>query len=118
MQVCDVEVRLAGDVYHTVPKIGVTPAEILILQTIHGSDAVVNIRPRKQDKRGHADEYDRLSRTYDGGSIHGAGPDDPKKVSIARLFPGPVKKLPVTLDEIGISITGEPLVSPDLADAA
>lgn len=119
MQLCDAEVRLAGNILHVVPKQGVTVAEICVLREIHGHDAVVNIRPTKMDKRSHAEEFERLVRTYAGASRQSPEENGPRKVNIASMFPGVVKKLPVSLEEAGISITGEPLeAQDDVAEAA
>jgi hypothetical protein len=119
MQICDAEVRLAGNVYHVVPKQGLTPAEIYVLREIHGSDAVVNIRPVKEDdKRGIAEEFGRLKRLYDGASINAPDEDGPRKISLERLFPGAMKKLPKRLSDLGISATGDPAEAPDAVEAA
>lgn len=119
MQLCDVEVRLAGNMLHVVPKQGVTVAEICILREIHGADAVVNIRPTKMDKRNHAEEFGRLQTLYGGASLATPQEDGPRKINVAALFPGVIKKLPVSLEEAGISPTGELMeAADDVAKAA
>lgn len=109
MQKCSVVVRLNGSLLNTVPKVNVTPAEILILQHLHGGDAVVDIRPTEFDKKVRQEqEYDRLSRAYDrpaGGFADAPGADDEKSI-MQKLFPGALKRLPLTLEEIGIDVTG------------
>jgi hypothetical protein len=118
MQLANVLVRLNGELGNSVPKVGVTPAEILVLQHIHGTDAVVDIRPTGFDKkRRHDGEFARLARIYDpnaGDFTSTAGEE--KKSIMAILFPGAIKRLPVTLDEIGIGIgaiaTEEPVIVP------
>lgn len=104
MQICSVMVRIAGSLLQTVPKPRVTPAEILILQHIHGSDAVVDIRPVEFDEtiRNEA-ELERLSREYDPqAGAFTASPGDERGPLIDKLFPGAVKQLPKTLTEIGM----------------
>lgn len=104
MQKCTVTVRLAGSLNNTVVKQNVTPAEILILRHIHGSDAVVDIRPTEFDERVRSEEdYDRLKVAYDpsnGG--YASSPDEDAKSIMQALFPGALKKLPTLLSEIGI----------------
>ena len=87
MQTYDATVRLAGDLGNTVCKVGLTAPEVLVLQAIHGSDAVVDIAPKTMDKRPHLEERDRLEETY-GGEI------------VMRLFGAPYSglKLPVVID--------------------
>lgn len=103
MELCDIELRLAGNLQHVVPKQDVTPAEILILREIHGPDAVVNIRPKKMDKRSHGAEWERLVARY-GKNGQSAGPGG-SSVLLDNLFPGAVKRLPVSLAEINASVS-------------
>lgn len=123
MQRANVIVRLAGSLTNTVPKFGVTPAEILILRRIHGGDdAVVDIRPTVFDKTVRQEaEYERLSRIYDGGDGFGGSPDEDRKSLMETLFPGAMKRLPMTLEEIGVdtgAVAPEPEPLPDFEDAA
>lgn len=102
MQLANLTLRLGGSQLHTVPKTGVTPAEILVLQAIHGADATVNIRPTKVDRaRSHAAEYERLANIYDKAASSNEPGEDRKSI-MATLFPGALKKLPTTLKEIGM----------------
>jgi hypothetical protein len=101
MQLSNVMLRLGGSLQHVVPKTQVTPAEIMVLQRIHGADAVVNVRPVKFDRnRRHADEYDRLAQFYDGAASDNVPGEEAKSI-LKDLFPGAMKKLPETLEEIG-----------------
>ena len=43
MQICEATLKLGGGMTHSVVK-EVTPAEILVLRSIHGSDSVVDVR--------------------------------------------------------------------------
>lgn len=107
MQLCNCEIRLNDSAAHTVPKIDVTPAEILVLQAIHGPSAVANIRPTKMDKRPNHEEWERLTAAY------GRAPDGLMDAGngelLAKLFPGAMPKLPVTLKEIGMGHLMNPL---------
>jgi hypothetical protein len=110
MQLSNVEVRLGGNVLHTVPKMGVTPAEIVVLQHIHGEGSVVNVRPTGKTSRAtHGQEFARLSALYDrrGGGFAAKPGDEPETI-MGRLFPGAIKKLPETLAEIGMEPGAEP----------
>ena len=89
-------VRLNGDLNNTVQKEGVSPAEIVILNDIHGGtdgEAVVNIQPTHMDKDSHAKERGRLRGIY-GHHV------------VDRLFPGEFSRLPVTLKDLE-QITGQ-----------
>jgi hypothetical protein len=120
MQRANCMVRLNGDLNNVVPKSGVTPAEILILRHIHGQESVVDIRPTEFDERVRNErELERLARAYDQGSSFVAKPGDQHKSVIETLFPGAMKKLPLTLEEIGIdsgaaAAAPEPTIVPDL----
>lgn len=128
MQLVNCEVRLGGSQLHTVPKANVTPAEILVLRFLHGDDAVQNIRPGKVDKTiRHETEYDRLASIY-GGSQFKSEPGEESKAVMPTLFPGAMKKLPTTLQEIGLGHLLSPAakaaakaadaaIVPDLEDA-
>ncbi len=87
MQRVTCTVRLSGDNNNTVEKSGVSPAEIVILNDIHGEGAVVNIRPNSMDKESHVKERARLVNIY---GVH----------VVDRIFPGEFNKLPVTLAEL------------------
>jgi len=109
MRLCDLTVRLNDSTGHTVRKTEVTPAEILVLQAIHGDSAVVDIEPKKDVKRAVAEEWDRLISLYgrptDG--LMDAGNGD----LLEKLFPGALsaKRLPVTMKDIGLGHLANPL---------
>jgi hypothetical protein len=87
MQTAQAEILLHGNISSTVVRI-VTPAEIPILRSIHGDDAVINIEPKGDTKRTNAEEVERLKGFYGD-------------VAFAKVFPGALPKLPMTLAEVG-----------------
>lgn len=91
MQVCNATVRLSGDVRFQVPKEGITPAEILVLQHVQAAeDAVSDIVVTGAVTRNMHQEFDRLCEIYGD-----------KKVR--NIFPGAHPRLPLTFDEISIT---------------
>lgn len=103
MQLCNLTLRLGGSVLHTVGKINATPAEILILRKIHGDDSCVDIRPTRIDPTVRQEvEWERLSAAYDRAGGLSATPGEEHKSIMQALFPGAMKRLPTTLEEIGL----------------
>ena len=103
MQLCNLTLRLGGSLLHTVPKTDVTPGEILILRAIHGDDACVDIRPTRVDHKMLQNQlWERLAGLYDGASAFQATPGEESKSIMRSLFPGAMRKLPTTLEEIGL----------------
>ncbi len=100
MQTCDVNVRLSGDIRFQVPKTGVTPAEILVLQAVQAAeDAVADIVVTGETGRNMHEEMSRLIATYG-------------EKRVRAIFPGAHPRLPTTLDEIGITVKPRPASSP------
>lgn len=87
MEYAQVTVRLAGSLENTVTK-EVSVPEIPILKSIHGHDAVVEIKKVRADAVDAKEERERLERAY-------------TPVVIEKLFPGVMNKLPQSLVEIG-----------------
>jgi len=98
MEISTIELRLSGDMRNTVVKIGVTPAEILVLRAIHGQGSVFNVQPGDTDKRPHADELERLRSIYAPRFQ-----DEGKKDIVGQMFPGIAPQLPVKLKDIQIA---------------
>jgi len=61
---CSCTVAIGGDIRSVVPKTLVTPAEIMLLQSIHGDDAVTNIRVDGSFDVTSDVERDRLGSFY------------------------------------------------------
>lgn len=57
MELANCSVALGGDKGNTVPKFGITAAEIAVLRFLHGEDAVTDIQPI-----GHIERLDRVER--------------------------------------------------------
>jgi Mg-chelatase subunit ChlI len=75
-------------------KTGVTPAEVVILRSIHGADAVNGFSRVVMDKREHRAELDRLRRRYGAATVD-------------RVFPGHSPQLPVRFSDIGIDVNAD-----------
>lgn len=93
MQTLNALVALTGDRNNMVWKIGLTPAEILLLQGLHGADAVLQIEPSGEVDRVPQAEIIRLKELY---PLHHQRVQD-----IWRDFPGP--SFPMRIDELGIN---------------
>lgn len=101
MQLASVIVRIEDNVNHAVPKQNVTPAEIIVLRHIHGENAVVEIRATGSKGISHQEEFQRLKTIY--GSAGAMSAEQKPGVVLDQLFPGAMKKLPVSLADIGVS---------------
>lgn len=88
MQLYSCKLRLANNVNNEVGKSNVTAAEVMCLRHLHGEGAVVDVKPRKMDKRTHDQERDRLVQRF--------GQD-----TITALFGNGFQKLPVKLSASG-----------------
>lgn len=98
MQLANITLALGDDHSNTVPKWGVTPAEVAVLIAIHGESAVddVNILP-EEVARSSREERARLLETY------GRAVDGEQKQIVAQLFPGIGARLPDTFAELGLA---------------
>ncbi|SFT25562.1 hypothetical protein SAMN04487845_13241 [Methylobacterium sp. yr668] len=93
MDTAHVFVALAGDRGNSVPKT-VTPAEIQILQRMHGDDAVHDILPGEPVQRSKQQELGRLAGMY-------RARDEDGKPHLQVMFPSHTL-LPMTIDELGL----------------
>lgn len=101
MQISSATIRLAGSLNNTVRKENLTPAEIVVLQALHGQDAIIDVLHERDERRSHNDEYERLSAIY-SPNTNLSTPDGERPDIMQKLFPGAVKKLPTNLIEIGM----------------
>ena len=93
MQTLNALVAITGDRNNMVWKIGLTPAEILLLQGLHGTDAVLQIEPSGDVKREPLEEIARLKELY---------PLYHERVqNIWRDFPG--QMFPLQIEQIGLN---------------
>lgn len=91
-------VALNGDLGMTVPKRHVTAAEIAVLQTIHGNDAVIDIQPSGVVKRTMRVERARLDQEYSNDAKR-----KEKRCPVAAIYPGAAARLFQRLDELHLS---------------
>lgn len=97
MQTANVFVAIGGDKRNTVPKYGVTAAEVAVLRLIHGDDAVFDIEITGEVQRTHRQEIGRLTEAY--GRQEGERRSSP---AVAELFPGAAARVFETFDELEI----------------
>jgi hypothetical protein len=89
MQLLNVLVALTGDRNNMVPKHGITPAELLLLQQLHGADAVLQIEPVGDVERTPLAEIERLKTLY------------PQKDLIQNIWRDwPADRFPLRLDAL------------------
>ena len=68
---CSCTVAIGGDVRAIVPKPMISVPEILLLQSIHGADAVTNIKVIETHEYTDEEERDRLGRLYGDDKVIG-----------------------------------------------
>jgi len=107
MQLASAKIAIAGDVYNVVKKEGLTPAEIMLLKKIHGTEAITDIICDAEVDRTGVAELARLRNTY-------TARDEAGVYLIDKLFPEAFgSQLPQTFDQIGIDTQ---IVSQDIPD--
>jgi hypothetical protein len=118
MDIANCIVALGGDPGNTVPKYGVTAAEILVLMTIHGNEAIMDVEPCGSIERVNRDERQRLLDTYPAR-------DSGNRQIVATMFPGagasvPEKLADLQLDESVFAATErmKPGDAPEAVEAA
>jgi len=97
MQTANIMLALGGDLGQTVPKFGVTPAEVAVLREIHGNAAVFDIYPLDEDvERTSREERSRLLEIY------GKPPGSREASAVEVLFPGAAARVYESFDELEI----------------
>lgn len=97
MQLANIMLALGGNTGQTVPKFGVTPAEVAVLREIHGNAAVFDIQPLD-------DEVERTSREERSRllEIYGKPPGSREMSAVEFLFPGAAARVYEGFDELEI----------------
>jgi hypothetical protein len=90
------QIKHAGKPYTVIYKEDVTPADIVIMRQIHGTDAVANIEATRESRDSAVKLRQRLKDTYG------------EKV-FARCYPGLTPILPRDLGEAGLREDGRSL---------
>lgn len=80
MKLFSAKVRIMGQVQDEVSKTDVTQAELTVLKSIHGDDAVVDVKQSGEIDRHEAEERERLEMIYGDGTI-------------GKLFGAPVARI-------------------------
>lgn len=96
MQTANIMLALGGSMGNTIPKYGVTAAEIAVLREIHGEAAVFDIDPQADIQRTSREERSRL------GEVYGKPPGSRELSAVDVLFPGVASRVFETLDELEI----------------
>ncbi|SEG64946.1 hypothetical protein [Bosea lathyri] len=95
MQTANIMLALGGDVGNTIPKYGVTAAEVALLRAVHGDEAVFDVEPTGEIERSNRAELGRLNLEYAGSRLVGT---DTRAVS--ALFPGAAARVYESFDEL------------------
>lgn len=115
MQIGTCIVRLGGDLNNSVFKRNVTPAEILVLQAIHGQESITRVRGTGANKVPHVEELNRLVLIYGGAK------NNKEESIVAKMWPTFGARLPVNFKDIGIDISAsdddDDYVDPDAEKA-
>lgn len=93
MQTCECKVALA-DSKTSVLRRNITPAEAIILQEIHGPQAIVEPVQQENIERTTIEEKINLRSKY----------DRPNREVVEKMFPGHDPRIPMTFKEAGIEI--------------
>lgn len=103
MRYYSANVNIAGDRNSVVRKTNLTAAEVMVLQSIHGSGEVYDISKQPQsgrDNTPHAEIKDHLMKRY--GRVR-TGPASDRRPVLVAVFPGwPNVTLPSDIDKAGI----------------
>lgn len=94
MQTANILLSLGGDHNNTVPKYGVTAAEIALLQAIHGNDAVTEVEPLGDIQVTNREELERLNGEYGGAK------DNQGNRIVELVYPGRAAAVFRSLDEL------------------
>jgi hypothetical protein len=113
MKLYDCTVRLNGSLHNEVNKADVTPAEVHVLRALHGSDAVINVKPamdgkkHKVSKVKSAEERARLTAIYANPTSLTAEDSKKKRAMLTELFGHESMPLPEELVEAKVEESAE-----------
>lgn len=93
-EIANIIVANGGDTLNTVPRYGVTAAEVAVLQVIHGTDSISNIIPRGTVERPQKVERARLKAVYGTARNHDG------QLFVDLLYPGAAARVFETFDEL------------------
>lgn len=102
MQTALVEILINGEVLNTIVK-PVTPAEALVLKSIHGHDCIARPVFNGEITRSNEEEADRLRKIYGDKTFR-------------KVFPGALPRLPISLGEAGVAVEEAPVKTKKKAD--
>lgn len=101
MKSYSIQLNLAGDRNHVVHKHDVSPAEIMVLQAIHGSDAVYEIDLTGSDRLNVEELRTYLVTVYNKVRV---GDGNNRQPVLGKVFPAwPNVKFPYDAKEAGVS---------------
>lgn len=95
LQTANILLALAGNKGETVPKYGVTAAEVAVLRLIHGDQSVYDIEVTGSVPRTHRQEIGRLTELY--GRQEGERRVAP---AVSALYPGAAARVFETFEEL------------------
>lgn len=99
MELANVMLALGGDRNNTVPKYGVTPAEIAVLAAIHGADAVFDVVPLEETAEiSFKEERERLLRSY-------PAKNEDNELIVLKVYPGVSPILHTDIASLGLEET-------------
>ena len=103
MKLANIMLAIGGGRDNTIPKYGVTAAEIAVLRAIHGEDAVFDVDPSAVDAmndydrpRTNREELIRLKATY------GRAQDGNGQAIVEGLYPGAAARVFEDFEELGL----------------
>ena len=94
MQTLNCLLALGGDRATTVPKYGITPAEVVLLQRIHGDDAVFDVEPTAEIETSTAALREDLRARFPARK-------DDEAALFDRVFPDH-RSVPQTVADLGL----------------
>lgn len=99
MQTCECKVALA-DKRNVILRRGITPAECVILMSIHGDHAIIEPVQKESIDRTALEEKSLLRQKY----------DRPHRQIVEQMFPGHDPRVPMTFKDANIDIQLAPSV--------